>query len=85
MEKFEPEHSDLGASLAALHEQILVLGIAVGCSLKATAHEDPARAQAIEDNMRLILTSMTNDGWNPRSLALLDVLYSALQERSPNA
>lgn len=81
----DAESPSLGASMAALHEQILVLGIAVGCSLKATALEDPVKAQAIEDNMRLLLRDIAHDGWNPRSLSLLDILYSALQERSPNA
>ncbi len=69
--------------MAALHEQILVLGIAVGCSLKATALEDPVKAQAIEANMRLLLRDIKHDDWNARSLSLLDIIYTALQERPP--
>lgn len=84
MDKNESEPSDLGDVLAGLSEQITAIGVVVGSALKAVALNDPENAKAIEDNVRLVMTAIKTDGWQARSLGLLDVFYAALQERPPS-
>lgn len=81
MDKNDAESPTPGASIIELQEQVLILGVALGCSLKATAINDPTKAKAIEENMREVLGSLKSNNWQPLSRGLLDVLYSALQER----
>ena len=80
MDKNDADSHNTALSNVELQEQILILGVALGCSLKATALGDPAKAKAIEDNMRQVVAGLKSETWQPLSLGLLDVLYSALQE-----
>jgi formamidopyrimidine-DNA glycosylase len=77
----EPPKPGLEEFFVDLNQQLLVLSLALGCSLKATAHRDPERAQAIEDNLRHLMSGQDVENWQPRAKNLLDLMYSALQER----
>ncbi|WP_428141368.1 hypothetical protein [Delftia acidovorans] len=77
----EPPKLGLEEFFVDLNQQLLVLSLALGCSLKATAIKDPQKAQAIEDNLRLLMGSQDVENWQPRAKNLLDLMYSALQER----
>lgn len=79
-----PPTPGLGDLLTDLTQQVTLLGLALGCALKATAHRDPERAQAIEDNLRLLMSAQDIESWQPRAQGLLDLLYTALQERASN-
>lgn len=84
MDKNDAASRNSEDSYAEIQEQILILGVALGCALKATALDDPAKAKAIEDNIRQVVADLRPGNWQPLSRGLLDVLYSALQERKPD-
>ncbi len=69
-------------ALADLSQQITVLGLALCCSLKATALRNPDVADSIERNLRDLMASHDPETWQPRAKGLLDLMYTALSERS---
>jgi len=72
---------NLGGSVKAISEQITVLGLAMGCTLKSIALNDPERAAAIEENMRFLIDPQKAETWHPASAALLDLMFTALNEK----
>lgn len=83
--KIDPPANDLAGLLHDMAAQLTVLSLTLGCALKATAHREPARAKAIEDNLRLLMEAHDMTVWPERAKALLDLMYTALQERSQDA
>lgn len=82
--KLEQPSSELAATLQDLMQQITVLALALGCQLKATGHRSPEKAEVIEENFKELLTAHDLDTWQPRAKGLIDLLLSAMQERSEN-
>lgn len=78
----ERPNTGLDEHLLAMSQQMIVVALTLGCALKATAHTNPEQAKAIEENLQLLMADQGVDTWQPRAQSLLDLMYSALQERS---
>ena len=72
---------DLAVLLNEMNQQITVLGLALGCALKAEALRNPEQAKSIEENLKSLVSSLDTNKWEPRAMQLLDVLYAAMNER----
>jgi hypothetical protein len=60
-------------------QQLVVLGVAIGSSLKVTARESPEKAIEIENGIRLLMKMIGYKKLHPQAQLLLDVMYSALK------
>lgn len=79
-----PPSPGMGDVLSDMAQQLTILGLTLGCALKATAHRNPAQAQAIEENLQLLMSAQDVESFQPRAKTLLDLMYTALQERASN-
>lgn len=77
-----PEPPALANALTDLAQQTTLLALALGCQLKATGINQPEVANAIEANLRELMQSHNTDQWQPRARGLLELMYTALQERA---
>lgn len=77
-----PETPALANMLTDMAQQTTVLALTLGCQLKATGINQPEVAKAIEDNLRELMKLYDTAQWQPRARGLLELMYTALQERA---
>lgn len=66
--------------LQEVGQQLVVLGVVLGCSLKVNANKNPDSAKKIEREIRKLIERIGYEKMHPQANALLEIMYNALEE-----